>query len=188
MRPGVRSLLLVPIVSCAAVCLPAQSTAPTVYTESYRQGDTHIVEESFEARLTTQDSIYRERIKDSHGVDRYAFSITPRVPAGDTKITSWQVKLADLRHPAYDNVLQASQYLPDDLRNDLKNSLWRLDASIFATIPVGSRRIVRVENFYVVLQVKAYHFTPPDSPYLDSMIVAVEFRNTDPRRAEPPPK
>lgn len=188
MRLGIRSRLLLPVVSCIAMCLSAQSTAPAVYVESFRQGDAHVVEESFEARLTTQDPIYRERIKDPHGDDRYAFSIIPRVPAGDTKITSWQVRLADLRHAAYDNVLQASQYLSDDPRNDPKNSLWRLDASTFATIPVGARRIVKVEKFYVVLQVKAYHFTPPDSPYLDSMTVAVEFRNTDPRQAEPPAK
>jgi hypothetical protein len=188
MSLGTRSRLLVLIVSYIAMCLAAQSTAPTVYVESFRQGDAHVVEESFEARLTTQDPVYRERIKDSRGVDRYAFSVVPRVPAGDTKMTYWQVKLADLRHPAYDNVLQASQYLSDDPRNDPKNSLWRLDASTFATIPVDARRIVKVENFYVVLQVKAYHFTPPDSPYLDSMTVAVEFRNTDPRQAEPPAK
>jgi hypothetical protein len=163
----------------------AQSTAPTVYTESFRQGDAHVVEESFEAKLTTQDPIYRERIKDSHGVDRYAFSIIPRVPEGDTKITSWHVKLADLRHPSYDNVLLASQYPSDDPKSDPKNALWRLDASTFAVVPMGARRIVKVENFYVVLQVKAYHFTPPDSPYLDSMTLAVEFRNSDPRQPAP---
>ena len=188
MRLCMRSRLLVPIVVTVALCLAAQSTAPTVYTESFRQGDAHVVEESFEARLNTQDPIYRERIKDSHGADRYAFSIIPRVPEGDTKITSWQVKLADLRHPLYDNVLLAYQNPSDDPKNDLKNTLWRLDASTFGAIPVGARRIIKVENFYVVLQVKAYHFTPLDSPYLDSMTVAVEFRNTDPRQTEPPAK
>jgi hypothetical protein len=51
-----------------------------------------------------------------------------------------------------------------------------------------ARRIIKVDSFYVVLQVKAYHFTPLDSPYLDSMTVSVEFRNTDPRQADPPAK
>jgi hypothetical protein len=159
-----------------------------VYTESFRQGATHVVEESFEAKLTTQDPVYRERIKDSRGADRYAFSIIPRVPEGDTKITSWQVKLADLRHTIYDNVLLASLDLSDDPKNDPKNSLWRLDPSINAAVPAGARRIIKVDSFYVVLQVKAYHFTPLDSPYLDSMTVSVEFRNTDPRQADPPAK
>jgi len=31
------------------------------------------------------------------------------------------------------------------------------------------------------LQVKAYHFNPLDSPYLDSMTVEVQFTNSDPR-------
>ena len=46
---------------------------------------------------------------------------------------------------------------------------------------MAAKRIIKVESFYVVLQIKAYHFTPPDSPYLDSMTVGVEFTNTNPR-------
>jgi hypothetical protein len=180
--------LLVPIILCAAMRLPAQSPAPTVYAESFRQGAGHVVEESFEAKLTPQDADYRERIKDSHGADRYAFSIVPYIPQGDTKITSWQVKLSDLRHPIYDNVLLTSPSPSDDPANKAKDSLWRLDPSRFAAVPVSARRVIKVESFYVVLEVKAFHFTPLDSPYLDSMTVAVEFRNTDPRQAEPPAK
>jgi hypothetical protein len=47
-----------------------------------------------------------------------------------------------------------------------------------------AKRIIKVESFYVVLQVKAHHFTPLDSPYLDSVTVAIEFTNTDPRSQE----
>ena len=185
MRSRIHAMLLVPIILCAAIHLPAQSPDTTVYAESFRQGSGRIVEESFEAKLTPQDAVYRERIKDSRGADRYTFSIIPRIPEGDTKITSWQVKLADLRHTIYDNVLLASMNPSDDPKNDPKNSLWRLDPSMNAAVPVGARRVIKVESFYVVLQVNAYHFTPLDSPYLDSMTVAVEFRNTDPRQSEP---
>ncbi len=178
----------VPVILYAATRLSAQSPPPTVYAESFRQGITHVVEESFEAKLTPQDAVYRERIKDSRGADRYAFSIVPRIPEGDTKITSWQVKLADLRHTIYDNVLLASMNPSDDPKHDPKNSFWRLDPSSNAAVPADARRIIKVESFYVVLQVTAYHFTPLDSPYLDSMTVSVEFRNTDPRQAGPPAK
>lgn len=181
-------MLLVAITLCAAMRLSAQSPATTVYAESFRQGATQIVEESFEAKLTPQDAVYRERIKDSRGTDRYTFSIVPHIPLGDTKITSWQVKLADLRHPIYDNVLLTSPAAGDDPGSEAKDSLWRLDATRLARVPAGARRIIKVDGFYVVLQVKAYHFTPLDSPYLDSMTVTVEFRNTDPRQAEPPAK
>jgi hypothetical protein len=168
-----------------ALHLSAQSPTPTVYAESFRQGAGQVVEESFEAKLTLQDATYRERIKDSRGADRYTFSIVPHIPPGDNKITSWQVKLGDLRHPIYDNVLQSSPAPSDDPGSATKDSLWRLDPSRFAFVPVGAVRIIKVENFYVVLQVKAHHFTPPDSPYLDSMTVSVDFLNTDPRQIDP---
>ncbi|HWY20492.1 MAG TPA: hypothetical protein VNX26_04680 [Candidatus Acidoferrum sp.] len=172
--------LLVPLVFCVTVPLAAQSTATSVYAESFRQGATRVMEQTFEAKLTPQNSVYRERIKDLQGADRYTFSIVPQGPEGDTKITSWQVKLADLHHPIYDNVLLTSQ-MPSD---DVKNALWRLEPGNFARVPVGAKRIIKVDSFYVVLQVKAYHFTPPDSPYLDSMTLAVEFRNADPRNPD----
>ncbi len=172
--------LLFSIILFATMRMGAQSASSTVYAESFRQGTTRVVGESFEAKLTSQDPAYRERIKDSRGADRYAFSIVPYIPGGDDKITSWQVKLADLHHTIYDNVLLASLD-PDDP----KNALCRLDPSISAAIPTDARRIIKVESFYVVLQVKAHHFTPLDSPYLDSMTVAVEFRNTDPRQTDP---
>ncbi len=187
-RSRMKVPLLTPIILSVAMRLAAQSPSPALYAESFRQGAGHIVEESFEARLTPQDPVYRERIKDSRGADRYAFSIVPQSPEGDTKITSWQVKLADLRHSIYDNVLLASPSPSDDPATKAKDSLCRLDPNRFATVPVNAKRIIKVESFYVVLQVKAHHFTPLDSPYLDSMTVAVEFRNTDPRQAEPPAK
>jgi hypothetical protein len=183
-----KTLLLVAIALGAAMRLSAQSPVTTVYAESFRQGATQVVEESFEAKLTPQDAVYRERIKDSRGADHYTFSIVPHIPLGDTKITSWQVKLADLRHPIYDNVLLTSPAAADDPGSEAKDSLWQLDATRLARVPAGARRIIKVDGFYVVLQVKAYHFTPLDSPYLDSMTVAVEFRNTDPRQSEPPAK
>jgi hypothetical protein len=171
-------------VLCAAVRLAAQSTTTEVYAESFRQGSTRVVEDSFEVKLTPQDPLYRQRLKDSRGADRYVFSIIPKVPEGDTKITSWQGTMADLQHPIYENVLLVSPNPSEDPKNDAKNALCRLWPSTFAAVPVGARRIMKVDNFYVVLQVKAYHLTPPDSPYLDSMTVQVEFRNTDPRQTE----
>ena len=164
--------------------LHAQQTVPPVmYAESFRQGTTHIIEDHFEAKLTPQDAAYRERIKDTHGTDRYTFSIEPVGPLGDTKIISWQVKLADLQHKIYDNVLLTS-LVPSDDPDDPKDAISKLDPSKFAKVPSGAKRIIKVDSFYVVLQVKAFHFTPADTPYLDSMTVAVEFTNTDPRGAE----
>jgi len=182
MRVRIKLRLLLLISFCAAMRLAAQSTATEVYAESFRQGSTRVVEDSFEVKLTPQDPVYRQRIKDMRGDDRYVFSMLPQRPEGDTVITSWQVKLSDLRHPSFDNILLASQDPSNDPNNDAKNALSRLWPSTVAAVPVGAKRIIKVDSFYIVLQVKAYHFTPPDSTYLDSMTVAVEFRNTDPRQ------
>lgn len=81
----------------------AQDQRDLFYAESFRQGATQVKEQSFEAKLDSQSGIYRERIKDSRGNDRYALTIVPQGPEGDDKITSWQVKLADLHHTIYDN-------------------------------------------------------------------------------------
>jgi len=172
-----RTRRLLPLALCLTLRVPAQSAPAPLYAESFRQGPTHVIEEKFDVKLTPQDRTYHERIKDLHGDDRYLFSFAPQGPEGDTEITSWQVKLADLRHSMYENVLMSSQ-TPSP---NPKDALWRLEPSIFARVPFTAKRIIKVDSFYVVLQVKAYHFTPPDSPYLDSMTVAVEFTDSDPR-------
>jgi hypothetical protein len=176
------------LVTSLAIALFAQSTADVVYVESFHHEPTRIVEDSFEAHLTPRNPVYRQHIKDAQGADRYTFSITPQGPEGDTKITSWQVMLEDPRHPIYGNLLRASRRPEDDPANEAKNSLWRLEPSNFALVSAGAKRIIKVDGFYVVFQMKAHHFTPPDSPYLDSMTVAVELRNTDPRLPKAPEK
>ncbi|MGA2643433.1 MAG: hypothetical protein ABSF15_01885 [Candidatus Sulfotelmatobacter sp.] len=179
-----------PIILCLLIRLLAQSSPspamPTVlYTESFRPGPTRVVEEHFDAKLTSKNPVYRQRVKDSNGNDRYAFSITPHGPEGDNEITYWQVKLADLRHSIYENLLLTSQDQASDYKDaDDKDALWRLDPASFEHVPLTAKRIIKVESFYVVLQVKAHHFTPLDSPYLDSVTVAIEFTNTDPRNQE----
>jgi len=169
------SLVLVVVVAAAS----AQSTSPTVYAESFRKGSTHITEEKFEAKLTPADPTYREPIKDSAGNDRYELTITPQGPLGDNKITSWRVNLRDLHHTIYNNLLVEEQ----EPSQDPKNNLWWLNPNRFGLVPIRAKRIIQVDAFYVVFEVKDLHFTPLDSPYLDSMTVRFEFSNRDPRGA-----
>ena len=154
--------------------------APTVYTESFRKGSTQVTEESFDTKLTPQEPTYRERIKDSHGTDRFELTLTPEGPEGDTRITAWRVKLRDLRHVIYSNVLLADQQPSEDP----KNNLWWLTPNPFAPVPIKAKRIVKVDEFYVVMEVTNLHFTPLESPYLDTMTVHFAFTNHDPRSAK----
>jgi len=155
----------------------AQTAEPTIYAESFRHGATRITEDAFDVKLTPENASYRERIKDSRGEDRYEMTVTPHVLVGGSQITFWEVKLADLRHRIYSNVLVAEQEPSPDARNNL----WRLDPNRFSPVPIRARRIMKVDDFYVVIQVKDLHFTPLDSPYLDSMAVQFAFTNSDPR-------
>ena len=157
--------------------LAAQNPAQVIFAESFRRGATRVTEESFEVKLDPRNSHYRELIKDLRGNDRYEFTIVPKGPEGDNKITSWHVRLRDLHHTIYDNILRAAQ----EPSSDPNNNLWWLNPDGFAPVPVYAQRIIQVDSFYVVIQVKAYHFTPLDSPYLDSMVVEVKFSDTDPR-------
>jgi hypothetical protein len=164
------------LVALSPAVVAAQNPAAT-YTESFRKGQTRVTEERFLVNLTPDDPNYRERIKDTAGSDRYELTIAPEGPEGDTKITSWRVTLKDLRHPMYENLLMEQQ----EASADAKNNLWWLNPNHFGLVPIRARRVVKVDGFYVAFQVKDLHFTPPDSPYLDSMSVQFAFANSDPR-------
>jgi hypothetical protein len=176
---------LIPAVALLSLSVFAQSN-PAIYAESFRQGTTHIVEDKFDLTLTPRDRTFSERIKESNGDDRYLFSIIPIGPNGDVTITAWNVKLVDLKHRYYSNVLLTS--LQQDAAENPKNQLWQLNPSNFTALPIKAKRIIKVDGFYLVLQVESYHFTPIDSPYLDSMTISVEFTNTDPRTETSAPK
>jgi hypothetical protein len=172
-----RLKLLLGFVLLSATMMRAQTPAPTVYAESFRKGTTRIIEVSFKAKLTPDNATYRELIRDSHGSDRYELTITPQGPEGDNKITSWRVKLRDLHHSIYSNILLAEQ----QPSAEAKNNLWWLNPNPFGSVPIRAQRIMKVDGFYVAFQVKDLHFTPLDSPYLDSMAVHFAFTNSDPR-------
>ncbi len=174
-----RKILFTIVAVVIAAGLWGQNSDPTIYAESFRKHETHITEDSFEAKLSPDNPTYRERIKDSVGNDRYELTITPQGPEGDNKITSWRVALRDLHYTIYSNLLVADQ----QPSTDAKNTLWWLNPNPFVAVPIRARRIVKVDGFYVVFQVKDLHFTPLDSPYLDSMTVKFQVTNSDPRTA-----
>jgi hypothetical protein len=172
-----KRIALLPFGLALLVAAAMSQTNPTIYAESFRKGSTQVTEDHFEAKLTPQNPTYRERLKDTRGNDRYELSITPQGPEGDSKITSWRVKLRDLHHTIYSNILLAEQ----EPSAEPQNNLWWLTPSTFGPLPIRTRRIMKVDSFYVTIQVKDMHFTPLDSPYLDSMTVQFAFSNADPR-------
>jgi hypothetical protein len=175
--PMKRAALSILAWAVMAVPLLGQNAPPTIFAESFRQGSIQITEETFDAKLTPENPTYRERLKDSAGNDRYEMTIAPLVLEGGNQITSWRVALKDLHHNIYSNILLANQ-VPSA---DPKNNLWWLNPNRFSAVPIRTRRIMKIDGFYLSMQVKDLHFTPLDSPYLDSMTVQFVFSNHDPR-------
>jgi len=172
-----KRMVIAAVVSAVFTIGAAAQDAPTIYAESFRKGATRVKDDKLEVKLSPTEATFRERIKDSAGNDRFELMITPQGPLGDTKITSWRVQLKDLKHSLYSNLLLAEQQPSEDA----KNNLWWLNPNPFGPVPIRARRIIKVEGFYVLLRVKDLHFTPLDSPYLDSMVVQFEATNGDPR-------
>ena len=174
-------LAFLPAVLLTSILLAAQNGAPTYYAESFRKGPTRIKEEKAEIKLTSQDPIYKQRLRDSTGAERYELAITPKIGAGqgNGNITSWFLSLRDLRHSFYGNELQFDQ----ELSEDPKDNLYWLNPVRSAAVRIRARRIFKVDSFYLVFQVKEFRFAPEDSPYLEFMTLDFECRNTDPRSA-----
>lgn len=164
------------LVLLVVLCAGAQTQASFVYVESFRKGATKVLEQSFQVDLDAQNPTCQIRVKDEGGKDRYLVLCAPqRVGEEDNRILGWHLRLADLRHKIYSNVLMSS---PDAAAD--KAQIGWLDPSMFAKIPLTTERVIKIDNFYCVIQVKDHRFVFPDSPYLERMSVAVRFTNTLP--------
>jgi len=160
-----------------------QNAPPTFYAESFRKGPTRITTEKTEIKLTSEDPVYKRRIRDSLGAEKYELEIIPQIAEaeGNNKITSWQVSLRDLRHNIYGNLLQFDR----ELSEDPKDNIYWLNPVQSAPVPIRAKRVIKVDSFYVVFQVTNFRFSPADSPYLESMMLQFELSNSDPRANTP---
>lgn len=174
-----RKICLALTVVLLAGQLHAQATSATAYVESFRKGAAHVAETTFEVNLDNKNPTYEARIKDSTGRERYQLSLLPeRVGSGDDRILAWQVSLVDLQRRSYGNLLLASR--DPYLNQGVKGAISRLDPNVYAVVPMLAKRVVKVEDFYCVVQVKKYHLLVPERWHLESMGVDVSLTNTRP--------
>jgi hypothetical protein len=165
------------VVVLALVCgALAQTEATFAYLESFRKGPTRITEQSMQVDLDPHNATCDIRVKDQSGKDRYRFGCVPqRAAVGDDRITSWQVRLADLRHKIYPNVFMKTPDATED-----RTQIGWLDPNKFAKIALNTERVVKVDNFFCVFQVTDSHFIAPGQPYLDHLTLDIRFTNTMP--------
>jgi hypothetical protein len=157
----------------------AQASPVPVYVESFRRGSTKIKEQTLQVNLNVKNPTYQANIRDSDGDSHFVLSLTPlRVGVEDPSILSWKASLVDVHRKIYGNLL--FPYRDQLYDKGPQGNAPALDPSPYAIIPVRTKRVIKVENFYCSLEVKQYHFVMPGQPHLDSMTVEVQFTNTNP--------
>ena len=159
-----------------ATVLTSLAQPSFVYLESFRKGTTRVQEQTIQVDLDPKSPTCAIRVKDLNGRDRYLLGCEPqRVGAEDDRIIGWQVKLADLNHRIYGNVLMPT---PDPMED--RTQIGWLDPSKFAKIALTQERVVKIDHFYLVFRVIDSHFVAPGQPYLDQMTLDIRFTNTMP--------
>lgn len=153
----------------------AEDSAKVIYSDAFKKGATQISEQMIDVTLTAAQAKQEFKVLDAGGSQHYILRFVPDIPRGDTRILGWFVRLVDLRHKIYDSVLPTS---PDLTRDQML--AWWLDGRQFAKVPLQSKRVFKVEQFYCVVQVKDVKRLGPGQPYLNQMNVAVQFTNTKP--------
>ena len=162
------------LLASAAVCVAADSDK-VIYSDSFKKGATRITEQTLEVALTPEHPGQEFKVLDSSGKPRYNLRFVPDMPSGDTKIVGWFVRLIDGHHKIYDSILPQSPDLSQDTQQ-----LWWLDAKPYAKTLLQARRVIKVEQFYCVIQVKDVKRLVPAQHYLNLMNVVVQFTNTKP--------
>jgi hypothetical protein len=159
----------------------AETASKTIYVESFRKGSTRVPEYAMIANLNADSSAYTAKVKDSDDNQRFQLSILPHhAGEGDPHIISWRVQLVDLKRPYLGNILVSTQP-PEVLKDTAGDRAWWLDPSSYAVVPMGTKRVFKIEDFYCVVEVKDYHRVVPERLWLDSMQVEVQFTGQDPR-------
>lgn len=156
--------------------LPSQETPKPVMIESFRKGPMRVTEIGYDVTLSEQNPRSWTRVLDTAGQERYVLTFEPQVAGpDDPRFVSWHAALADSRHQMYRNVLAPSL---DPLQDKLQVG-W-LNPSPYAAVGFRAQRVIKVDNFYCLLQVTDYKLATPAGPWLASVTVHVSFANRNP--------
>ena len=180
MRPVGRVFILWTLLCALA---PAQNVPNPVYAVSFRKGSTKVGEATLHAVVDDKNPNYRVKVKDSAGNEHFEFSLTPiRIGEGDNSILSWQAGLEDVHRRVFGNLLLPNRDV--FFNENPAGKAAELNPNPYAVAPFAAKRVIKVEDFYCVLQVTKSHRRMPDKWQLDSMEMDVQFTNSNPLRTE----
>jgi len=189
------STLIVIASSCALGLAQRPSTAPDIYVEGWKTGNKTSAQ-SFTFELDSSQKRRTAEVSDLRQV-RYRLVLS-KFPAGkeDYQLEYWVVELRPViskrngKETLGDNLLTAGgpgpggdSFAREDLAGFLypqeatKDNLERMRQPNGGYYPINARRVIKVENFYVIIRVDAFKLSWTNPKIIDSMHVTVEFTN-----------
>jgi hypothetical protein len=188
-----KTFILLTLLFSASICNAQQKTDnSSVYVESWRAGN-KIREQVLTFNLDSTQNEYSDYIRDV-GINYYKLNLR-RFPAGkkDYDFEYWVVQLKEVfseknkKEKLGCNLLTVEgcgvgDYFPkEDLVGILfpvempKNAIEKIYIERY--YPLSVKRVIKVQNFYVLIQVNNYKMNEDNPKKLDSMNVTVEFKN-----------
>jgi len=153
------------------------------YAESWQKGTRQIQERRLSIRLSRELPLYEETINDASGRPRYKLKIEPRFESEQDSIPKdWSVRLIgpddtySLLQPDHDegkHVFNKEDYL--DFLYPVEEPDWRKTG--FHGVPLSAKRVIKVEGFYCIIQVKAYHLSQSKARAFEWLEVDIDLTN-----------
>jgi hypothetical protein len=155
------------------------------YIESWKKGTRQVEEQKLCIKLSKAKPKYEALIKDSSGRARYRLQLWPgRGNGNNPGIVEWTVGLIDVTQVGGGDLLRRSNDTGQDYFTARDRVGWLYPVenpkSINAesdVVPIFVKRVVKIEDFYLIIEVKDFHFSPRKRG-LESMTVQVEFANS----------
>jgi hypothetical protein len=162
----------------------SRSSLTKVYVESWKTGVTKIKPETLLVTLNPHAPEYERAIKNAFGKAAYRLSIWPGyADERRTRIIEWNVELTGIKDDPPINLLRPTNDSGQDYftfrdrlgwLNPLENP--QTNGAESDVVPFLAKRIVKVEGFYCIIEVKNYKRSHTKEN-LDSITLSVEFAN-----------
>ena len=179
----VKSILL----ALSMALLYPQTRHELAYIESWRKGTHQVREQHLTIRLTASKPKYDIRVRDASGQARYELSIFPDRAGED--ILGWMIELVEVAHEGKRkvNLLRPTDDPEQDFFRAEDYISWLCpiedpaNAGAQATIVAFlATRVIKIEAFYCVIEVKEYRLKPGKERMLDSLTLHLGFTNNKP--------
>jgi hypothetical protein len=166
---------------CVLIILVQVTKGQEFYIESWKKGKTQIQEKKLLLKLNKNKPDYETVLPDSKGRIRYQLSVWAGRGKDNSNIIEWWVELFDVADKSRVNLLKPSNDPQQDFFTAKDQPSWLYPTSDkeikLGIIPFQDKRVIKIENFYCIIQVKNYQFHQKNHGALKSITVEIQFVN-----------